>query len=149
MICTVCPRDVPTLLDGLYCSFRCRSVGKKKKAKQRKPLTTGSRERKARIRGMVKSYTQEDWQKALSYFENKCAYCGKSGHMQQEHYYSVLDGGTYTPDNIIPACSKCNSSKSNKDPLEWLLTKQEHGLVTMWKISQYFSTLPVNAPERL
>jgi 5-methylcytosine-specific restriction endonuclease McrA len=87
---------------------------------------------------MVKSYTQEDWQKALSYFENKCAYCGKSGHMQQEHYYSVLDGGTYTPDNIIPACSKCNSSKSNKDPLEWLLTKQEHGLVTMLRINQYF-----------
>jgi 5-methylcytosine-specific restriction endonuclease McrA len=147
MICSICPRDVPTLLDGLYCSFRCRSIGRKPK-KAKKPPATGSRERKKRIRAMEKNYTAEDWQKALEYFGNKCAYCGSGGRMQQEHYLPVDMGGTYTPDNIIPACGKCNSQKQRKDPMEWLLTKREHGIVTMLRISQYFATIPLDDTQK-
>jgi hypothetical protein len=119
-----------------------------KQKREPKPRTTGSRARKARIRGMVKNYTAQDWERCLEYWNNACAYCGAGGRMQQEHYLPVDMGGTYTPDNIIPACGKCNSQKQRKDPLEWLLTKQEHGLVIMLRISQYFSTIPLNDTQK-
>jgi 5-methylcytosine-specific restriction endonuclease McrA len=138
VICPNCGKTTGTL-------HRCK--GKHKKPK--KPPTSGSRERKARIRGMVKNYTADDWKTCLEAWSGKCAYCGASGRLQQEHFYSVLDGGTYTPDNIIPACKKCNSAKSNKDPLEWLLT-QKNGLVTYARIHLYLSTLrPIDALARI
>jgi 5-methylcytosine-specific restriction endonuclease McrA len=138
MICPNCGKTTGSL-------HRCQ----KKAKRPRKPPTTGSRARKARIRGMVKNYTADDWKRCVEAWGGKCAYCGSNGRLQQEHFYSVLEGGTYTPDNIIPACKKCNSAKSNKDPLEWLLT-QKNGLATYARIHQYLSTLrPVDALARI
>jgi 5-methylcytosine-specific restriction endonuclease McrA len=139
VICSICPRDVPTLLDGKYCSFRCRSVGRKPK-KAKKPPTTGSRERKKRIRAMEKNYAAEDWQKALAYFDNKCAYCGTDGDLQQEHFVPVRDGGSYTPDNIIPACGPCNAEKQGRDPFKWLVVDKRK-LREYIKIEDYFTGL--------
>jgi len=138
MICVSCGRDVDRLLFGSYCSFTCKSRDNRKKDK--KPPTTGSRARKVRIRGMVKNYTSADWQKVLAHFDSRCAYCGKPGHMQQEHFLPVHLGGHYTPDNIIPACAGCNSKKKEKDPFEWLV-QQEHGLVAYARITQWFDGL--------
>jgi 5-methylcytosine-specific restriction endonuclease McrA len=148
VICSICPRDVPTLLDGLYCSFRCRSIGRKPK-KAKKPPTTGSRERKKRIRAMEKNYTAEDWQRALAYFDNKCAYCGIDGDLQQEHFVPVRDGGNYTPDNIIPACGPCNAEKQGRDPFKWLVVDKRK-LREYIKIEDYFlqiAQMTTGSPE--
>jgi 5-methylcytosine-specific restriction endonuclease McrA len=86
---------------------------------------------------MVKDFSAEDWQRARDAFDNKCAYCGESAkRLEQEHFVSVLAGGTYTKKNIIPSCPKCNGSKHDKDPFEWLVV-QEHGLVAYARITQY------------
>jgi 5-methylcytosine-specific restriction endonuclease McrA len=135
--CSVCGKETDRLLFGLYCSFRCKP---KKVRTKKKNLSTGSKARKARIRLMVKDYSTEEWKRCLEAWEGKCAYCGKQGHMQQEHFLPVDLGGEYTKRNIIPACGKCNSRKKDKDPLEWLLT-QDHGLVTYAKVFQYFEAL--------
>ena len=36
-----------------------------------------------------------------------------------DHVVPVSKGGSTSADNIIPACQSCNSSKNNKDIIEW------------------------------
>ncbi|MFH0908899.1 MAG: HNH endonuclease [bacterium] len=51
-------------------------------------------------------------------FDGKCAYCGKPASTY-DHIVPVSKGGQTTPGNIVPACASCNSSKNNKDVVEW------------------------------
>jgi 5-methylcytosine-specific restriction endonuclease McrA len=111
-----------------------------KQKREPKPRSTGSRARKARIRAMEKNYTAQDWQRALEYFDNKCAYCGADSDLQQEHFVPVRDGGGYTPDNIIPACGPCNAEKQGRDPFKWLVVDKRK-LREYIKIEDYFTGL--------
>jgi 5-methylcytosine-specific restriction endonuclease McrA len=120
-----------------------------KQKREPKPRSTGSRARKARIRAMEKNYTAQDWQRALAYFGNKCAYCGTEGDLQQEHFVPVRDGGNYTPDNIIPACGPCNAEKQGRDPFKWLVVEKRK-LREYIKIEDYFlqiAQMTTGSPE--
>lgn len=65
-------------------------------------------------------FSLSDWEVCLDYFDNSCAYCGdKESDLEKEHFIPVSKGGGYTKDNIIPACSFCNSSKLNRDFKDW------------------------------
>lgn len=47
---------------------------------------------------------------------DKCFYCGKTipkGKVTIDHKYPQDVGGPTIPDNMVPACAKCNSEKSN------------------------------------
>lgn len=65
------------------------------------------------------TFTSEDWVVALEHFGHRCAYCGTDDPLAQEHFIPLSKGGGYTPDNIVPACKSCNSSKKNKMPEVW------------------------------
>lgn len=71
------------------------------------------------------SLTLNDWKACKEYFSNEekgeaCAYCREAHEViEQDHFISITRGGGYTKDNIIPACRRCNSSKGNRDFLEW------------------------------
>lgn len=72
--------------------------------------------RKARKKELENTLTIDEWKECLSYFDNKCAYCGdESEGLTQDHVIPVSKGGGYTKENIIPSCKHCNSSKCNKD----------------------------------
>ncbi|KKN38025.1 hypothetical protein LCGC14_0757370 [marine sediment metagenome] len=46
-----------------------------------------------------------------------CAYCGsKSSNLTQDHIIPVARGGAYSVENIVPACSACNTAKGTKEP---------------------------------
>lgn len=60
-----------------------------------------------------------DWAEAVVHFDFKCAYCGKREKITVDHFYPFSKGGLLTKNNIIPACSSCNSSKSNHLFEEW------------------------------
>lgn len=75
--------------------------------------------RRAMKRKLPATLTVEQWENIKKYFNNRCAYCGKELTLQQEHFIPLTKGGEYTINNIIPACKICNSSKNNKDFLEW------------------------------
>ena len=79
------------------------------------------RKYKARKRSLVHTLTYEQWEETLKHFDDSCAYCGEIGRMDQEHFVPVSRNGEYTKNNIIPACSRCNNSKSNKNFEEWYL----------------------------
>lgn len=64
--------------------------------------------------------TVKQWQACKDRFNHSCAYCGKSSkRLQQEHFIPVDSGGSYTVNNIVPACKFCNSSKLNRDFFVW------------------------------
>ena len=64
--------------------------------------------------------TAVQWHAILEAFAHRCAYCGSSGQMTQDHVLPVSRGGAHDAANIVPACRTCNSSKSARTPEEWM-----------------------------
>ncbi|GEM_PF-1974239 len=46
-----------------------------------------------------------------------CVYCGSHKLIEEEHFLPKCRGGATT----VPACRKCNRSKSSKTPREWFM----------------------------
>lgn len=70
------------------------------------------------------SLTYEEWEECKAYFDHKCAYCGEDKKLTYDHFIPFSNGGSFKVDNIIPACSTCNSSKSNKSFEQWFKSKK-------------------------
>jgi len=97
---------------------RSRSYGKTDKGRLAK--RRGGQKRRARNISLRATLTEDQWQAALEFFDNRCAYCGVSGvTLAQEHVVSLTAGGGYVVDNIVPACERCNSSKNNMPLDKW------------------------------
>jgi hypothetical protein len=93
-----------------------------------------------RRRGQVADLTLEQWQAALSYFDNKCAYCGvELTKADRDHFIPAKHGGGLTVRNVVPACPTCNRRKNAKNPLDWLVT-QARGLVAYVRVMQYLES---------
>ncbi len=48
-----------------------------------------------------------------------CVYCGSASKLCLDHLIPRNSGGDDNSDNLIWACNRCNSSKSDKDMLSW------------------------------
>lgn len=49
-----------------------------------------------------------------------CAYCGqRSRHLEVDHVVPLSRGGRHAIGNMLPACRRCNRSKSNRLLVEW------------------------------
>ena len=70
-------------------------------------------------------YTHQDWKEVLIFFGGECAYCGgtprKGQKLTKDHLIPVGSCGKTIPENIIPACSKCNSSKGAEEMKAWYM----------------------------
>lgn len=109
--------------------------------------------RKARKNELPDTLTNEQWLRALSYFEGCCAVCGRplNGLFHDpaaDHWIPLSYEGDDNPGtvalNIVPLChgeGGCNNSKHNKMPDEWL--RQTFGKrkakATLKRIEEYFS----------
>ena len=59
----------------------------------------------------------EKWMMRLRLYGLMCAYCGMKltdKTATVDHVIPIIDGGTNTPANLVPACRHCNSSKHRK-----------------------------------
>ena len=56
-------------------------------------------------------------------FGNCCAYCGSDGLLHLDHVEPLARGGLHTPDNLVPACQRCNLSKNAKPVEAWYLSQ--------------------------
>lgn len=78
--------------------------------------------------GERNTYDLHDWKDAMLHFKGCCAYCGvkqtRKIKLTRDHVIPVTQSGPTTRENIVPACSKCNSSKSNLDLVEWFKKKR-------------------------
>lgn len=54
-----------------------------------------------------------------------CLYCGSESETTFDHIISIDGGGEHSMDNMVPVCQSCNSSKSNKNVIDW---HKEQGL---------------------
>lgn len=71
-------------------------------------------------KGLPFDFSVPDWYACLEYFHQSCAYCGeKRDNLEKEHFIPVSKGGSFTKDNIIPACKSCNVSKHANNFFEW------------------------------
>jgi len=49
-----------------------------------------------------------------------CWYCGGEGlPLALDHVIPRIQGGSDDPDNLVPACKPCNSSKGGRTPEQW------------------------------
>ena len=83
------------------------------------------RRRAARLKASPNTLTEREWQRCLAYFEHYCVYCGRHekecGTLQQDHFIPLSHPecpGTVAH-NIVPACSSCNSIKSDRTYEDW------------------------------
>ena len=79
-----------------------------------------SKRRKAQNRGQTPlQISVSALRQRFNEFGNCCAYCGAGGDMEIEHVCAISKGGAHDIGNIVPACSRCNTSKSNSDMEDW------------------------------
>lgn len=126
-------------------------------AKKTSPKTKASVSRakaywRARVKELPRSLTKQQRRAAHIYFDNFCAICGDELAAQNvkltkmlDHWIPVSDlrpdnPGT-VPTNMIPMCRKCNSSKRNRDAIEWVKWKFEEPEASMvlLRVEEYFT----------
>lgn len=76
----------------------------------------------ARKRNLPADFTAADWERCLTWWGHKCAYCGATGKLSADHFIPLASSdcpGTVVQ-NMLPACKRCNSSKMHSDPIAWL-----------------------------
>ena len=54
-------------------------------------------------------------------YNSPCIYCGSIDSIEADHVIPISRGGTHSIGNLVPACQKCNRSKSDKYLVEWRL----------------------------
>lgn len=141
---------------------RARVIGWKRAWDAANPLNVRkyNQNRAARKRELPHTFTNEEWQYAISYFNGCCAYCGNPPGLlammrfEQDHFIPQTDprpdNPGYVANNIVPACRFCNTSKKNRDPHEWLIWKfgQRKAKKIEERIRAYFDSVKDNKRER-
>jgi 5-methylcytosine-specific restriction endonuclease McrA len=67
-------------------------------------------------------FTKEEWLETVSFFDNKCAYCGQHGEMEMDHIIPMNKSslGEHKLGNLVPSCKPCNRKKHDKSYLDFL-----------------------------
>jgi len=60
-------------------------------------------------------HTNKEWEAKKLQYDYRCFYCGKKvKQLTKDHVVPVVDAGSNTIDNIVPACKSCNSKKNKR-----------------------------------
>jgi 5-methylcytosine-specific restriction endonuclease McrA len=78
--------------------------------------------------------------KILQRFNGRCAYCQINEAEVWDHIIPKFRGGESIPNNLVPACTPCNGSKSSKDVLLWLHLQ---GLEPSQQLQEMFQVLGI------
>lgn len=113
--------------------------------------------REARKRELPDTFTVEQWQFALNYFNGCCAVCGRQLHdlfgthtAAADHWIPLSYEGEDNPGtvatNIVPLChgeDGCNNSKRNLLPDVWLVSKfgKRDAVVILARVNTYFDSI--------
>ncbi len=66
----------------------------------------------------IKSFFDDERLKMI--LPQACNYCGSKEHLAADHLIPRKKGGLDIGENLVWACRTCNSSKSDKDLMEWM-----------------------------
>jgi len=98
---------------------RAKEYSKNNPEKIRASAKRSKHKRKSLERKVEANFSNNQWEVCKKHFNNGCCYCGKTSYLHQDHFLALSKGGEYTINNIVPACSTCNSSKYNHNFFEW------------------------------
>lgn len=91
----------------------------------REARNTFSRKRRARKHQAPGSHTDEDIKRIRLAQRDRCACCGQrligKGHV--DHIVALSKGGSNWANNLQLLCRFCNSSKHNRDPIEFMQSR--------------------------
>jgi 5-methylcytosine-specific restriction endonuclease McrA len=66
-------------------------------------------------------------------FDGNCCYCGSADRIVVDHFIPRSKGGPHVLTNLVPACHRCNTSKTNHDPTEWYQSQSFYSL-KRWRL---------------
>lgn len=79
----------------------------------------------ARLLGRSATLTLDDWLEKVSWFNNRCAYCGSAAYTDLDHLVDFEFGGNSTITNCFPVCHPCNLRKQHIDARMGMLAAPE------------------------
>lgn len=83
--------------------------------------------RRGRLKGAKGSFTSHDLKEIMKMQKRKCAYCrarfGDKCKPTLDHIIAIASGGSNYKQNLQFLCSTCNSSKSDRDPIDFARRK--------------------------
>ena len=81
----------------------------------REKVRHNSRIQNARRRGMVGTYTTQQWKDCVALHDGRCAHCGiRNVKFHHDHIVPRARGGTNWIENLQPLCEPCNLRKHKK-----------------------------------
>lgn len=85
--------------------------------------------RRARKRGVITQQIRPNFLAfATECFGGACAYCRRSsteaGPLELDHFVPLARGGAHAEHNLVPACHRCNTEKSARDPFSFLHNRE-------------------------
>lgn len=92
-----------------------------------------ARRRAKRVAASGSDLTDREWS-AIRTAWGSCAYCGDQGPLQKDCVIPISRGGSYTLENVVPACRSCNASKCNSEVTGWMRRKRldEPAFLARW-----------------
>lgn len=100
----------------------CSEIKRSDRLKNKKPKVSRS-EAKSKVRSQ--KITAKSLDERLKFFDGNCAYCGEflGKNKQIDHVVPISKLGADTLENIVYVCHSCNTSKGNRDFLDWYRSK--------------------------
>lgn len=114
---------------------------RKYKAKNRTKFNVYKQRRRAMKKMLPYTLTIEEWEEVKATFDYKCVYCGIDKDLHQDHFIALSKGGGYTKKNILPSCQSCNSSKGDKDFVDWYRSNANYSKGRKNKILEYIKSI--------
>lgn len=101
--------------------------------------------RRAREISLPDTLTLDQWLMALDYFHRACVCCGSPNHIHADHWIPIAADncpGTIAG-NIVPLCQTCNTSKGDREAVDWLNWKfgSQVGERILRSVEGYFECL--------
>lgn len=97
-----------------------------------------ARAKAANRRALCGTIDSKTLSSVLSSSGGVCVYCGIKSRLSVDHVEPVINGGTNAPDNLLPCCKPCNSSKGAKPVEDWLMAR--HGVEGLARAIFYLET---------
>jgi HNH endonuclease len=101
------------------------------------------------------SGTMREWEREQE-LPHQCVFCGSPDNLSTDHLIPRNRGGDGSSDNLVQACTSCNSSRGDKGVFEWLGLEEKdklHRLVAekylkqLLKIQEQAKTIDISMDQ--